>query len=67
MNLDLIYIFKVRDYSTILLGQYDADNDCYFVQRGDGEKYVYDAYRIIWKRKLECETPKDCEFMRGER
>lgn len=50
--LDNIYMFKVVDYTTILLGRFE--NGKYFVQRGDGTKYEYDEYRIVWKRKLIC-------------
>jgi len=53
-NLDNIYLFKVKDFTTILLGRYDEKNDCYYIQRGDGIKYEYQDYRITWKRKLNC-------------
>lgn len=51
-SLDNIYLFKVRDFTTILLGR--LEDDKYFVQRGDGTRYEYDEYRIVWKRKLNC-------------
>ena len=47
--LDNIYLFKVKDFTTILLGRYDKENNCYYVQRGDGVKYEYQEYRITWK------------------
>lgn len=47
-----IYLFKVRDYETILLGRYHDGK--FYVQRGDGVKYEYDAYRVVWKRLLNC-------------
>ena len=47
-----VYLFRVADYTTELIGQYDEVKDCYFVQRGDGVKYEYESYRIIFKRKL---------------
>lgn len=51
-SLDNIYLFKVQDFTTILLGRFD--NGKYFVQRGDGTRYEYDEHRIVWKRKLNC-------------
>ena len=51
-SLDNIYLFKVRDFTTILLGRFEDDK--YFVQRGDGTRWEYDEYRIVWKRKLNC-------------
>lgn len=53
-NLDNIYLFKVKDYTTEILGRYDKENDCYYVQRGDGTRYEYESYRIVWKHKLNC-------------
>lgn len=47
-----LFLFKVRDYTTELIGRYDKDKDCYYVQRGDGSKYEYDSYRITWKKEL---------------
>jgi hypothetical protein len=50
-----IYIFKVRDYTTILVGQmvYDEFNEkVFYVQRGDGDKYKYDGYRVEWYKKV---------------
>lgn len=49
-----IYLFKVRDYTTILLGRYD--NGVFYVQRGDGEKYEYDEDRVVWKQKLDSDN-----------
>lgn len=51
-SLDNIYLFKVSDFTTILLGR--LEDDKYFVQRGDGTRYEYDEDRIVWKRKLNC-------------
>jgi hypothetical protein len=53
-SLEDIYLFKVSDYTTILLGRYDKEKDCFYVQRGDGVKYEYDEYRIVWRQKLNC-------------
>ena len=47
-----LFLFKVRDYTTELIGRYNAEKDCYYVQRGDGSKYEYDTDRITWKREL---------------
>lgn len=47
-----IYLFKVRDYETILLGRYHDSK--FYIQRGDGLKYEYDDYRVVWKRLLNC-------------
>lgn len=53
-SLEDIYLFKVRDFTTILLGRYDKEKNCFYVQRGDGTKYEYDEYRICWRQKLNC-------------
>jgi hypothetical protein len=53
-SLDGIYLFKVSDYTTTLLGRYDEKKNCFYVQRGDGVKYEYDEYRIVWRQKLNC-------------
>lgn len=53
-----IYLFKVKDFTTTLLGRYDKNNNCFFVQRGDGTKYEYNEDRIVWKQKLICEHNK---------
>ena len=47
-----LFIFKVEDYTTELVGRYNEEKDCYYVQRGDGRKYEYESYRIEWKREL---------------
>ena len=47
-----IYLFKVQDYTTILLGRYHDGK--FYIQRGDGVKYEYEAYRVVWKRLLNC-------------
>jgi hypothetical protein len=47
-----IYLFKVKDYTTILLGRYHDGK--FYIQRGDGVKYEYEAYRVVWKRLLNC-------------
>ena len=47
-----LFIFKVQDYTTVLIGRYNEEKDCYYVQRGDGTKYEYESYRIEWMREL---------------
>lgn len=46
-----VYLFKVTDYVTILVGQKDSDGS-FYIQRGDGEKQVYLDYRIEWFEKI---------------
>lgn len=46
-----IYKFKVKDYTTILVGQMEFDDFnemVFYIQRGDGLKYKYEAYRVEW-------------------
>jgi hypothetical protein len=47
-----IYLFKVKDYSTLLLGRYN--DGVFYVQRGDGVIYEYESYRVVWKQLLNC-------------
>ncbi len=54
-NVNNIYIFKVKDYITILVGRFDNQNDCYYVQRGDGKRFDYQTYRVEWSKKLNLE------------
>lgn len=51
MDFEDIYLFKVSDYETVLLGRYE--NGKFYVQRGDGTKYEYDEYRVVWARKIK--------------
>jgi hypothetical protein len=54
-----IYLFKVKDYTTILVGQMEYDEfnkKVFYVQRGDGDKYKYDEYRIEWFKKIATVT-----------
>jgi hypothetical protein len=51
MNNDDIYLFKVKDYTTVLLGRYK--DGIFYVQRADGFKFEYAEYRVIWKQKLK--------------
>jgi hypothetical protein len=55
LNIDLVsklFLFKVQDYTTELIGRYNEEKDCYYVQGGDGSKYEYDSDRVVWKREL---------------
>ena len=49
---DLIFTFKVQDYTTELVGRYHADGDFYYVQRGDGFVRKYDADRVENSKEL---------------
>lgn len=51
-SLDDIYLFKVRDYTAILLGR--KQDSTFIIQRGDGTIYKYTEDRIVWFRKLNC-------------
>ena len=50
---DNIFLFKVSDYTTIILGRFNEQERYYYVERGDGTKYKYEEDRIMWKQKLE--------------
>lgn len=56
-EIDNIYLFKVQDYNTILLGRYH--DGVYYIQRGDGVKYEYEEYRVVWAIKLQLTTKKN--------
>ena len=49
-----IYAFKVKDYTTVLVGQKYEDEfgGGYYVQRGDGTKYEYYLHRVEWEKFL---------------
>ncbi len=59
-----IYLFKVKDYTTILVGQKETEElkickneenrvmEYYYVQRGDGIKIRYDKDQIEWVQFL---------------
>jgi hypothetical protein len=51
MSNDDIYLFIVIDYTTVLLGRYK--DGVFYIQRGDGIKYEYEEYRVIWKQKIK--------------
>jgi len=50
-----IYIFKIKDYTTVMVGQMfinDTDEKAFYVQKGDGMKYVYEEYRVQWYKEV---------------
>lgn len=47
-----IYLFKVKDFTTILVGQRNEEQNYFYVQRGDGKIYEYYDYRITWSRLI---------------
>lgn len=57
-----IYKFKVKDYSTVLIGQYvpppeseskfETNQGYFYIQRGDGTYYKYEDYRIEWSKLI---------------
>ena len=50
-NPDNIYLFKVRDYTTILVGRLIDDE--FVIHRGDGNIVAsYHIDRIVWRQKL---------------
>jgi len=51
MSNEEIYLYKFQAYDTILLGRYK--DGVFYIQRGDGVKYEYEEYRVIWKQKLK--------------
>jgi len=62
MKTDEIYIFKVKDYTTEIVGRKRVDPDTfqgkdysrtfYYVERGDGTTYDYEECRVEWAKKL---------------
>lgn len=47
-----IYLFKVEDYTTILIGQKNEKEECFFIQRGDGTIYNYGFDRIVFSKLI---------------
>lgn len=47
-----VFLFKVKDYTTILVGQRNEDEKYFFVQRGDGTMYKYNYDRIVWSKLI---------------
>lgn len=64
---DGMVIFKVRDYSTEIIGRRtwvedsfmgrDYSHFVYYVQRGDGGVYSYSADRVLWAKPLTSGEP----------
>ena len=59
-----IYLFKVKDYTTTLVGQYNEEEGYFYIQRGDGEIMAkYDAVtefsRIEWSKKIYSEPREE--------
>lgn len=60
-----VYKFKVKEYTTILIGQriepvYNYKKDTleegyFFIQRGDGKIFKYNDYRIEWSEIIYTE------------
>lgn len=50
---DDIYIFKVRDYTTELVGRRNEKEGFFYIQRGDGNIFRYDDYRITFSEKIK--------------
>jgi hypothetical protein len=50
-----IYQFKVKNFTTILIGQLEHDEfgeRIFYIQRADGTKYKYEGYRVEWYKKI---------------
>lgn len=45
-NKDKLYVFKVEDYSTEIVGRKNEEGDFFYTQRGDGFINKYDADRV---------------------
>lgn len=63
LELDNIYLFKVKDYTTIILGRFNPETKKFFVQRGDGLKYEYWEDEVVWKQKLTLPPLKKVGFL----
>lgn len=50
---DKIYAFKVRDYSTELVGRKCEGGKFFYIQRGDGLIHTYAEYRVIEYTELK--------------
>lgn len=56
MNDDEMVLFKVRDYTTEIVGRRMRDSDgewTYYVERGDGTRYSYEGYRVEFRTNLK--------------
>ena len=43
-NNDPIVLFKLKDYTTQIVGRWNVINGCLYVQRGDGTCYRYGGW-----------------------
>lgn len=50
---DKIYLFKVRDYTTKLVGRKNEKGGFYYIQRGDGFIAKYDVDRVVDSIELQ--------------
>jgi len=55
---DGMYVFKVGEYLTELVGRYDQHLDQLYVQRGDGTRYDYLMSRVDWYSELSIVSSK---------
>lgn len=49
---DKIYIFKVRDYITEIVGRKNEEGNFFYIQRGDGAVHKYDSDRVTQATEL---------------
>ena len=56
---DAMFIFKVPDYTTHMVGRRQAGEFgwIYYVERGDGTCWIYDECRIQWAQRLSRGSP----------
>jgi len=52
-NEDEMYLFKVTDYTTHLVGRKNEEGNFFYIQRGDGFIHKYDFDRIVFSIKLK--------------
>ena len=49
---DKMVLFKLDDFTTEIVGRYDAENDVFYVQRADGTRYNY-SFEVEWSKFLK--------------
>lgn len=47
-DLEDVYVFKVGDYSTHMVGRFVRETNSFYVERGDGTKWEYEMGRVEW-------------------
>ncbi len=47
-----MYSFKVRDYTTEIVGRKNEEGNFFYIQRGDGAVHKYDADRVVQSFEL---------------